>query len=62
MKIIERILEKRLRNVVKLDEMRMWFMLKRGTVDAIFELRQMLEKYDMAERNYKLRLLIWKRR
>ena len=47
MKVIEKIFEKRLRNVTKLDEMQMDFMPGRGTVDAIFILRQMLEKYEI---------------
>ena len=51
MKVIERIFEKRLRKVVKLDEMQMGFMPGRGTTDAIFIMRQLLEKYEMAERN-----------
>ena len=50
MKMIERIFEKRLRNVVKRDEMQMGFMLGRETVDAIFILIQMLEKYEMSGR------------
>ena len=51
MKVIERIFERRLRNVVKLDEMQMGFMPGRGTTDAIFIMRQLLEKYEMAGRD-----------
>ena len=51
MKVIERIFERRLRKVVKLDEMQMGFMPGRGTMDAIFIMRQLLEKYEMAERD-----------
>ena len=48
MKVIERIFERRLQKVVKLDEMQMGFMPGRGTTDAIFIMRQLLEKYEMA--------------
>ena len=51
MKVIERIFERRLRKVVKLDEMQMGFLPGRGTTDAIFIMRQLLEKYEMAGRN-----------
>ena len=51
MKVIERIFERRLRKVVKLDEMQMGFMPGRGTTNAIFIMRQLLEKYEMAERD-----------
>ena len=48
MKVIEKIFQRRLRKVVKLDEMQMGFMPGRGTTDAIFIMRQLLEKYEMA--------------
>ena len=50
-KVIKRICEKRLRKVVKLEEMQMGFMPKRGTIDAIFVIRQILKKYEAAGRN-----------
>ena len=50
MKVIERVFEKRLRKVVDVDEMQMGFMPGKGTVDAIFSVRQMMEKYDKAGR------------
>ena len=59
MKEIEIVFEKRLRNLVKLNEMQMGFMIKRETVDASYTLQQMLERYEMAGR--KLYLLIWKK-
>ena len=37
-----KVIEKWLKNVVKLDEMQIGFMLERETVNAIFILRQML--------------------
>ena len=51
MKVIERIFKRRLRKVVKLYEMQMGFMPGRGTTDAIFIMRQLLEKYEMAGRD-----------
>ena len=50
MKLIERIFEKRLKNEVKIDDTQMGSMLGRGTVNAIFILWQILEKYEMAGR------------
>ena len=49
-KVLERIFEKRLRNVVKLDEKQMEF--TPGTVNANFHMRQMFEKYDLARKLY----------
>ena len=51
MKVIERIFERRLWKVGKLDEMQMGCMPGRGTTDAIFLTRQLLEKYEMAGRD-----------
>ena len=51
MKVIERIFERRLRNVAKVDEMPMGFVPGRGAKDAIFTIRELKEKYVMAERN-----------
>ena len=45
MKIFERILEKRLRSKIEIDRMQCGFMPGRGTIDAIFILRQLQEKY-----------------
>ena len=50
MKVVEWIFEKLLRNVVKLDDIQMRFMHGKGTVDTIFILWQMLEKYEIARR------------
>ena len=51
MKVIKRIFERRLRKAVKLDEMQMCFMPGRGMTEAIFIMRQLLEKYEMAGRD-----------
>jgi len=48
LKVIERVFENRLRSFVKLDEMQMGFMPGKGTIDAIFIVRQMMGKYEMA--------------
>ena len=43
MKVIERVLEKRLREIIKIDDMQFGFMPGKGTVDAIFITRRMQE-------------------
>ena len=45
MKVIEKVLEKRIRAQVNIDEMQFGFMQGRGTTDAIFIARQLQEKY-----------------
>ena len=45
MKVLERILEKRLRNMIDINEMQCGFVPGKGTVDAIFIVRQLQEKY-----------------
>ena len=45
MKVLERILDKRLRQRISIDEMQCGFMPGRGTTDAIFILRQMQERH-----------------
>ena len=49
--MIERIFERRLGKVVELDEMQMGFIPGRGTTDAVFIMRQSMEKYEMAGRD-----------
>ena len=44
LKILERILDKRIRKVVKIDPKQFGFMPRKSTVDAIFIVRQLLEK------------------
>jgi len=45
MKIMERVLEKRLRKQIDIDNMQCGFMPEKGTVDGIFVVRQMAEKH-----------------
>ena len=45
MKILERVLEKRIRDRVTLDEMQFGFRPGRGTIDAIFIVQQMQERF-----------------
>ena len=45
MKVSERVLEKRLRRKIVVDEMQCGFMPGIGTTDAIFMVRQMQERY-----------------
>ena len=52
MKVVERLLEKRLRRLVKVDQIQFGFMPGKSTVDAIFILRRMQESY--LEKNRKL--------
>ena len=51
MKIFERILERRIREVVTIDQMQFGFMPGRGTTDAIFLIRQLQEKYHEKRRS-----------
>ena len=45
MKIMERVIEVRVRNIVEIDNMQFGFMAGKGTTDAIFVVRQLQEKY-----------------
>ena len=45
MKVVERLLEKRLRDIVKIDRLQFGFMPGKGTLDATFIVRRMQEKY-----------------
>ena len=49
MKVVERIFEKRLRKQIKIDEIQMRFIPQKGTIDAIFLVRQIMKKYDVQE-------------
>ena len=45
MKIVEKVLERRLRCMVKVDEMQFGFMPGKGTIDTLFILRRLQEEY-----------------
>lgn len=50
MKIWERIIERRIRNETEIGDQQFGFMPGRGTMDAIFAVRQMMEKYGEKQR------------
>ena len=50
MKVFERIIEKRLRSRVELNDMHFGFSPGKGTTDAIFVVRQMQEIYEQEQR------------
>ena len=45
MKVIEHVLERRIREKVKIDAMQIGFMPDKGTIDAIFTVLHVQEKY-----------------
>ena len=45
MKVMERIADSLIRQVVTFGEMQFWFIPGRGTTDVIFVIRQLQEKY-----------------
>ena len=45
MKIVEKVLERRLRRMVKVDEIQFGFMPGKGTIDAVFCLNRLQEEY-----------------
>ena len=45
MKVVERVLERRIRKIVKVDDMQFGFTEGKGTIDAIFMVRQLQERY-----------------
>ena len=58
MKIVEKVLERRLQRMVKVDEMQFGFMQGKGMIDAVFILRRLQEEYLDKEKklyNYVLR-------
>ena len=50
MKIVERVLKRRIRTLVNLNEMQFGFMPGKGTVDAIFIVRRMQEEYQKKDK------------
>jgi hypothetical protein len=51
MKVLERVLEKRIREQVNIDEMQFGFSPGKGTTDAIFIVRQIQEKFRAKKKN-----------
>ena len=52
-KIVERVLERRIRELVNIDSMQFGFMPGRGTTDALFVVQRMQEEYrDKKEKLY----------
>ena len=45
MKVLERVIERRVRNIVKIDNMQFGFMAGKSTTNAIFIVHQLQEKY-----------------
>ena len=45
MKIVEKVLQRRMRQMVKVDEIQFGFMPGKGTIDAVFTLRRSQEEY-----------------
>ena len=45
MKIVEKVLEKRLRKIIMIDDMQFVFMPGKGTIDAVFILRRIQKEY-----------------
>ena len=54
MEIFERVRKRRIRELVNIDLMRFGFMPRRGTTDALFVVRRMLEEYSDKKKKYQL--------
>jgi len=61
MKVIERVIERRIREKVKIDAMQFGFTPGKGTTDAVFTVRQCKRNMGVKESNSTLLLLIWKK-
>ena len=61
MKIVERVLERRIRTLVNLNKMQFGFMPGKVTVDVIFIVRRMQEEYQKKTRSCTCVLLTWKK-
>ena len=57
MKIINRVLEKRIRELVNIDSMQFGFMPGRGTTDTLFVVQRMQEEY--RDKKKKLYCVLW---
>ena len=51
MKIVERVLEKRVKALVEVDDMQFGFMPRRGMADVLFIVRRMQEEYRKKDKN-----------
>ena len=60
MKIVEKVIERRMRCMVKLDKMQFGFMSGKGTIDAVFILRLQKEYLDN-EKKLHCASLTWRR-
>ena len=60
MKIIERVLERRIRKLVNLNKVQFGFMPGKGTVDAIFIVKRMQEEYEKDKKLY-MCFVTWKK-
>ena len=61
MKIIERVLERRIRAIVDFDKAQFGFMPGKGTIDALFLIRRLQENIEQKTKECTCVLLIWKR-
>ena len=62
MKIVEKVPERRMWYMVKVDEMQFGFMPGKGIIDAVFILRRLQEEYlDKEKKLYICALLTWRR-
>ena len=58
---MERVVEGRVKNIVKIDDMQFGFMAGKETTDAIFIVQQFQEKYLEKKKICGWPLLIWKK-
>jgi len=61
MKLVEHVLENKIRDMVDVDEMQFGFVPKKDTTDAIFIIRKLQEKYISVKKLFYLHSLTWKR-
>ena len=61
MKILERVIERRVRNVVNIDSMQFGFMAGTSTTDAIFIVPSYRRNIWQGIKNFRYLLLIWRR-
>ena len=58
-KIVERVLERRIRELVNIDSMPFGFMPGRGTTDVLFVVRKMQEEYSIGIRRKSCACVLW---